>query len=65
MIDRNSKAEQFMFARWMATCYSSECLNMKDGYWWKEQLEYFTISILPEYKRNGSYKETVEFLKQK
>lgn len=65
MIKVNNKVEQFLFARWIVIDYSSEILNKEDGEWWKERLEYFTKEVLPSYKQNGNYKNTVEFLKIK
>ena len=37
-------------------------LNMKDGYWWAEKLQFFNKQVLPNYKDSGVVKETAEFL---
>lgn len=37
-------------------------LNRENGYWWREQLEYFEKIVYPNYKKMGAIKETKEFL---
>lgn len=35
-------------------------LNMKDSLWYLKQLEYFNKTVLPNYKKNGTYKIHLE-----
>lgn len=37
-------------------------LNRESGYWWKNKLEYFNEIVYPNYLKNGSVKNTEEFL---
>jgi len=38
-------------------------LNRENGEWWKEQLIYFNETVYPNYIKNGTVKNTKEFLK--
>lgn len=55
-------AKVLLFARWMATCYEGE-MNTQPGSWWKEQLKHFNDVVFPNYKKNGSYNNMIEYLK--
>jgi len=64
-------AQMFLFARWMATLYadthSHACdgmsvLNIENGEWWKDKLEYFNKVVYPNYVENNTVKETNKFL---
>jgi len=39
-------------------------LNRENGYWYKEQLEYFNNVVYPNYKKNGTVDNTIKFLKK-
>ena len=39
-------------------------LNMTKGDWWKKQLEHFNNVVYPNYEKNGTVKNTEEFLKE-
>lgn len=41
---------------------SMSVLNRESGIWWKKQLEHFYAIVLPNYKKNGSFKNTRDFL---
>lgn len=37
-------------------------LNREDGAWWKNRIEHFNMVVWPNYIKNGSVKNTEEFL---
>lgn len=40
-------------------------LNMKDGEWYKEQLQYFIDVVYPNYIDNETVESTIKFFKKK
>lgn len=60
-ISVEEKTKMFLFGRWMSTCYSTTELNQSDGKWWSIQLKHFVDVVFPEYVRNGSYDEALQF----
>jgi len=61
----DEKVKAFLFARWMATCYSDRDLNESNGNWWAERLSHFERVVLVNYIENGTYLNTLVFLKEK
>jgi hypothetical protein len=47
------------------TSQAISVLNREDGYWWKEQLEFFNNTVWPKYLSNGTVEDTVNFLNNK
>jgi hypothetical protein len=64
----SEKTKAFLFARWIAMVYADELeggisiLNTKDGYWYKEKLEYFEFNVYPKMKENKTVSKTRSFL---
>lgn len=56
------KTKMFLFSRWMAVCYDSNIMNTETGHWWKERLNEFERTVLPNLIKNNSYVDTFEFL---
>lgn len=42
---------------------SMSVLNRETGEWYKEQLKHFNKIVLPNYLKNGTFKDSKEFLK--
>jgi len=58
-----TSAQMFLFARWMAIQYDGN-MNKQPGIWWLEQLKHFDNIVLPNYKKNGSFKDTINYIKK-
>ena len=56
------EVKMFLFGRWMSINYSTDILNSEDGYWWKEQLNFFNEIVYPNYIKNGTVDNTKRFL---
>lgn len=58
----HEKAKIFLFARWVATNYSSTQLNAFSGMWWLSSMKHFEDIVLGNYRDNGLYADTVSFI---
>lgn len=62
--------KMFLFSRWISVSYADtrdrkygiSVLNTENGNWYKDKLNYFNEKIYPEYVKNGTVDQTIEFL---
>lgn len=54
------EVKMVLFARWMATLYSSETLNNQDSFWYRTQVRQFNETVYPNYIKNGSVEEHIK-----
>lgn len=64
MLTREYNTRMFLFSRWITTNYPTEILNTQPGQWWKDQIYYFNDKVFPEYLKNGSFYNTVDFFRE-
>lgn len=63
-ISIQEKSKMFLFARWIATCYSSYELNHENGRWWINTIKHFELEVFPNYIESGLYDETLEYIER-
>lgn len=57
------KIDDYMFARWLVLHHDSEYLNLMTGDKWKEYYNHYITVVKPNFKKNSSYEDNIEFMK--
>jgi len=57
------KVDEYLFARWLVLHYDNEYLNLMTGDKWKELYNHYNSVVKPNFKKNSSYKDNIEFMK--